>query len=243
MSSLDEFFDTRSEGWARLYAAHSQFRRRYELISTFLRDAVGATKPGIALDVGCGNGVFTIYLANRGWKVQAVDASSGMLEAARRLSLERIGEKATSIDFVHARVEERLIPPESLDLVLCLSTLEYILEDRIVLERLAKGLRREGRLIISVPNQRGVVRMVERVVAAAANLFPDRFPGTAYLAHQKHQYLPPDLDSFLSQFGLVRKRGAFFSVGLPLPKPVLPVFERPWWAGMYVALYTKRPSL
>jgi SAM-dependent methyltransferase len=41
-------------------------------------------KPGRALDIGCGTGTDTIYLATHGWEVTAVDMVSKALIAARR---------------------------------------------------------------------------------------------------------------------------------------------------------------
>jgi SAM-dependent methyltransferase len=46
-------------------------------------------KPGRALDVACGAGRHAIFLAERGWQVTAVDASTAGIELARREARER----------------------------------------------------------------------------------------------------------------------------------------------------------
>ena len=43
-----------------------------------------ALKAGRALDIGCGTGTDTIYLARHGWEVTAVDMVPNALTAARQ---------------------------------------------------------------------------------------------------------------------------------------------------------------
>ena len=45
-----------------------------------------ALPPGVALDIGCGTGRHSAYLAEHGWNVTAVDVSSRAIELARRRS-------------------------------------------------------------------------------------------------------------------------------------------------------------
>jgi SAM-dependent methyltransferase len=47
-----------------------------------LVDEAGALAPGRALDLGCGHGGDAIWLAERGWRVTAVDLSANALERA-----------------------------------------------------------------------------------------------------------------------------------------------------------------
>jgi 2-polyprenyl-3-methyl-5-hydroxy-6-metoxy-1,4-benzoquinol methylase len=48
-----------------------------------LVEGEGALAAGSALDIGCGTGDNSVYLANRGWQVTGVDYVSKPLEAAR----------------------------------------------------------------------------------------------------------------------------------------------------------------
>jgi len=51
--------------------------------SAFLVDTVKAMKPGVALDVGMGQGRNAVYLASQGWDVTGMDISQVALDAAR----------------------------------------------------------------------------------------------------------------------------------------------------------------
>src|ERR1039457_818433 len=55
----------------------------------FLVEAVTALPPGRALDLGAGEGRNAIWLAERGWRVTAVDFSAIGLQKARRLAEAR----------------------------------------------------------------------------------------------------------------------------------------------------------
>src|SRR5581483_6651252 len=64
-----------------------------------LRDVIEgplALRPGRALDLGCGMGRFSIYLAEHGWRVTGVDAVERALQIAQR----RAKKRAAKVDFV-----------------------------------------------------------------------------------------------------------------------------------------------
>ena len=89
---------------------HTLFRLFYRLgftpwdghpIAQNLQDLVEELHPpGKALDLGCGTGDSSIYLAQHGWKVTGVDYVPTALEKARA----KAAATKTSVDFVRADV-------------------------------------------------------------------------------------------------------------------------------------------
>jgi SAM-dependent methyltransferase len=75
-------------------------------LGTPLRDLIEGTPdrpalpPGSALDVGCGTGDSSIYLAQHGWQVTGVDFTPKALDKART----KAGAADATVDFVHADV-------------------------------------------------------------------------------------------------------------------------------------------
>jgi len=57
-------------------------------------------RPGRAIDLGCGMGLLTIYLAQQGWQVTGVDA----VERALRIARTRAAKAEVDVNFVHADV-------------------------------------------------------------------------------------------------------------------------------------------
>ena len=72
----------------------------------FAREETERGGPGKALDLGCGSGVHTVTLAERGWTVTGVDVIPKALGRARR----RIAEHGVAANVVKADVTE--LPPE-----------------------------------------------------------------------------------------------------------------------------------
>jgi SAM-dependent methyltransferase len=77
-------------------------------IGQSLRDLVEGTgdtsalPAGPALDVGCGTGDSSIYLAQHGWKVTGIDFVAKALDKARA----KVGAADGSVNFVHADVTQ-----------------------------------------------------------------------------------------------------------------------------------------
>ena len=79
--------------WGRFYAAVGDDPRE-----TLLQAADGFATPGIAVDLGCGNGRDTVELLRRGWRVIAIDGQAQAIELLR----ERAGD--------HPQLETQVAP-------------------------------------------------------------------------------------------------------------------------------------
>lgn len=82
-----------------------------ESLSAWVRD--GLIAPGRALDLGCGNGRNAIFLAQRGFAVEAVDYAATAIAWAR----ERVADAGVSVELRHASVFDLALAPQSFDLV------------------------------------------------------------------------------------------------------------------------------
>src|SRR5512134_2511652 len=82
----------------------------------FLVAEVADLPPGRALDLACGEGQNSIWLATLGWDVTGVDYSEVAIEKART----RAEREGVDVDFVCADLLEYEPAPEAYDLVLLL---------------------------------------------------------------------------------------------------------------------------
>jgi 2-polyprenyl-3-methyl-5-hydroxy-6-metoxy-1,4-benzoquinol methylase len=237
-----DFFDAEAAEWSERYIRDPRFRRRFERITGLLQKVLPGI-PGSALDAGCGTGIFSQYLARKGWNVTAIDASPEMIEAARNYeSLITHYELKGAIDFQNCTIESFEAAPNSFDVILSLSSLEYIEDDESAIQKFHKLLKPSGLLVVSVPNKAAMLRKMEGVVFGIRTVTRDRVFGQRgeYLKFQKRQYTPFELDVLMRQFGLKKKRGIFLSGGITRPNWLLPLVERRWWAAMYCAVYEKK---
>jgi tellurite methyltransferase len=99
--------------------------------------------PGRALDLACGIGRNTLWLAEHGWRVSAVDGATSAIELLRR----RASERGLTIDAKVADIErgEYRIEPASWDLI----TICYYLQ-RDLFQQAKEGLVPGGILLAIV---------------------------------------------------------------------------------------------
>jgi SAM-dependent methyltransferase len=110
----------------------------------FLVAEVDGLQPGRALDVACGSGRNSVWLAGRGWRVTGVDFSDVALEQAKALAAER----GVDVDWVQADLLGWRPFDEAFDLVVVLYLQLPADQLEQVLRRAAAGLAPGGMLLV-----------------------------------------------------------------------------------------------
>jgi S-adenosylmethionine-dependent methyltransferase len=110
------------------------------------------------LDLGCGTGLASAWLAARGVDVTLLDSSTAMLELARRKTLQASGSVKITFQQGDAAQLANIFPGASFDAILCHNLLEYIDELGAVLRGAVKLMRGSSAIFsIIVRNQAGEV--------------------------------------------------------------------------------------
>jgi S-adenosylmethionine-dependent methyltransferase len=147
---------------AAKYAAYLETpegRLRLDLAFANLQDFLPqASRPLLALDIGCGTGAIAVRLARLGLHVTLLDASVQMLDLAQRAATEAGVTDKVMLKHGDAAQFAALFPAESFDVILCHNFLEYA-DDPCAVLRSAAGALRDSSGIISVlvRNQAGEV--------------------------------------------------------------------------------------
>ncbi|MEJ2068120.1 MAG: class I SAM-dependent methyltransferase [Deltaproteobacteria bacterium] len=97
---------------------------------------------GRALDVASGPGRNSVYLAEHGFVVDAVDNSKTGLEMARSFALERGEEVAGNLNLIEADLDDFVIEPGAYDLII-----NFYYLNRGLISEMAAGLKAGGYLI------------------------------------------------------------------------------------------------
>lgn len=87
----------------------------------WLMDRIGELTPGRALDLACGLGQNAIALAERGWKVDAVDVSSRGLEIARDCA----GQRNVAVNWICADLDDWEPETQGYDLAVVFRFLDW----------------------------------------------------------------------------------------------------------------------
>lgn len=102
------------------------------------------------LDVGCGGGIFSESMAQRGATVTGIDLGQAPLDIARLHALE----SELDIDYRHTSAEElAAAEPASFDIVTCLEMLEHVPDPKSVIEACATLVKPGGQLFFSTINR------------------------------------------------------------------------------------------
>lgn len=136
---------------SEIAAAYDQWAETYETSANATRDlASAALRRELALhggldvlEIGCGTGVNTRWIAEGSRSVLAIDFSSGMLEQAR------VNVASTNVRFQQQDLRtEWAIPDSSVDLVVCSLVLEHIEDLGHVYAEAARVLRAGGEFFL-----------------------------------------------------------------------------------------------
>lgn len=102
------------------------------------------------LDAGCGVGTFAIYASTIGNECVGIDASEQIHTARNWATILGLSD----IEFVHIDIRELEKYTDQLgqfDQILCLETIEHILDDKKLLRDLSVLLKAGGRLLLTTP--------------------------------------------------------------------------------------------
>jgi len=201
------FHDQLAERWEQKYAGGS-FSRRAAAILTL----PGGARPGEHwLDAGCGTGTLARHLAHQGCRVTGVDGSARMIEVAERAAAGI--HHAPAFRHVHD-VVSLPFAAGAFDGVVCSSVLEYVHSPPLVLAELARVLRPGGRLLVSVPNRRSLLRRALKI-AHWSSVRLGLSPWPRWLALSRHEYTQHEFTRVLDATALEVQCWRYYGPGLP----------------------------
>ena len=97
------------------------------------------------LEVGCGNGIFTLKLADYAKQVVAIDIDPGIIEAARQKAKERI---VSNVEFMAMDAQNLRLLSDSFDVVLCLWAINTVKHKEEALREAKRVLKKGGRFLL-----------------------------------------------------------------------------------------------
>jgi len=140
------------------------------------------------LDVGCGDGAYSIHAAQLGATVTGLDISPAMLAAARR----RADATGVSVEWREGRAEALPFPAASYDVVMAVTVLCFVPDAAAAIREMARVLRPGGVIVIGELGRYSLWAFTRRVRA----WFGDKF------WREAHFWTPGELRRLVERSGL-----------------------------------------
>jgi 2-polyprenyl-3-methyl-5-hydroxy-6-metoxy-1,4-benzoquinol methylase len=141
------------------YYLSKQFQARFLVWTTLFEKYIQS--PKTVLDVGCGSGIFSIYLAQKKCKVIGIDGSKKMIELCKQSNTTL----AAYLTFHQMQLPWFNPQPfVGTEVIVCSSVLEYIADYQNVIADFANLLPSGGLLIVSMPNAESWYRILEKYI-------------------------------------------------------------------------------
>lgn len=160
MMDVLSYFSNNAIEFSEEYKAKAEFKERVFVWSGLLDKY--AEPPMTAFDMGCGSGIFSFYLAEKGLNVVGFDATSEMIELCER---QKEAHAISNVRFIETLLPFAHYADIGLaDLIICSSVLEYIDELEQTLKQINELLTPQGIFIFSLPNAESIYRNLEKIM-------------------------------------------------------------------------------
>ncbi len=177
-SAQDVHFAQRASSWSDRYESSPSFRARLQLVGRAIDNILRDRPQPRVLDFGGGTGVFSV-LASR-WSANAVcvDRSLPMLAkgADKQRAIEDVVRRA-GFDGPFGHVSRVVGDGRcagslrmEFDLIVAIAVLEYVTDVAFELDELARLMRDDGTILITVPNRMSPVRIGQLMIRPLLNV-------------------------------------------------------------------------
>jgi 2-polyprenyl-6-hydroxyphenyl methylase/3-demethylubiquinone-9 3-methyltransferase len=164
MQINNDFYEDLHEGW--IYASdhpiallRAENALRNPWISSHVKEGAQV------LDIGCGAGLFTNYLARqKPCHIIGIDQALGALQTAKKF------DETKTVKYVHTSAEALPFDNESFDVVCAMDLLEHVQDPSLVIAEASRVLKPEGKFFFHTFNRNLlsyliIVKAVEKFIA------------------------------------------------------------------------------
>lgn len=234
---VSAYFESTASRWEQFYSSNDEqsvydtiYRSRLS-VALSLADGLRLPPGSRCLDVGCGPGIATIALAERGFAVDAVDLVEAQLDRTRQRAAEaHVGERvATSRGDIH----DLGFSDHIFDLVVVIGVMEWLENPARPLSEISRVLKPGGCAILSVDNKWALRNVLDPLtlpllapLRRRVGEFLDRAGLRGKSGPRDRSYPIRRFDRLVADAGLEKAEGVtvgfgpFSFLGFELPQPL-----------------------
>ena len=227
-TTATEFHSLIQNQFTEKYEVSRDFRDRFE-IWTQLIQQYGLAGSRV-LDAGCGPGHLSFHCASLNCDVVAIDGSEKMIEHCRSVK-ESKGIANLKLIGDHFPIEDRH-PIGEFDAIISSSVIEYIDPPSAYIEDLDSKLKKDGILLISVPNSASFYKKLESIFF--------RWTGhPQYRRYSKHAFSETELERTMAKLNYRLLDVRYYGMGKRPIGSMLSVFGQRRSRNIFVAVFRK----
>lgn len=169
---VDEFFDTQATYWRDTYKENdisgTIYQRRQKVALNYI-DGLKLPRNIRVLEIGCGAGFMTCALANRGFKVEAIDHAQKMVD----MTLERTKQMDISnqISVCTGDIHELTYVDQTFDLIVALGVTPWLHNFQKAMAEIARVLEPSGYIILTMDNAIRLTSLLDPLTFPATEHF------------------------------------------------------------------------
>lgn len=221
-----DYHSTIAEAFNDKYAVSPGFQERFRIWTSLFNQYIS---PGSrVLDLGCGSGVFSVYLGGQGCTVTGIDGSKQMIALC-----EQNRQSVNETYVIQTLPLDNTATYAPCDVVIASSLLEYLDDMPLMLRQAHLILKPTGLLIVSIPNRRSIWRRIERLAYAFT-----RRP--TYFGHIRNVSDVPTFNRQLELLGFEVVDTRFFSSFDPVSRLLKAVLPPSFVNNLFVSVYRKQ---
>jgi 2-polyprenyl-3-methyl-5-hydroxy-6-metoxy-1,4-benzoquinol methylase len=160
--NVNTYFQSQSSYWKDVYASNDVqgeiFRDRHEAALAWI-DSLALAPGSQVLEIGCGAGFMAVALAQRGFRVQAIDSAEAMVDLSRRHAEESATTDLLSVDI--GDVYSLAFENGSFDLVIALGVIPWLGRQDLAIQEMARMTGPGGHVIFTAANSLGLCKLLD----------------------------------------------------------------------------------
>lgn len=223
-----DFHNDRALEFDNRYELSKAFQERFHVWTELFDRYITATDR--VIDLGCGSGIFSNYLAQKGCVVTGIDGSEAMIALCKRKRTSTTAQFAVSIlplkTLTHFPVQ---------DVVVMSSILEYLGDMAGMLEQARLLLKPNGLLLVSIPNRTSLYRNVERQVFRL-------LARPVYYRYIRNTATETTFNQQLVESGFTPVETIYFAGHDPISRVLKPFLAAPYVNNLLVGVFKKTPD-
>ena len=151
---VNSYFHSQAFFWKNIYTSggvYAEIHRNRHTMALDWIDSLALAPGSTALDIGCGAGLMSVALSQRGFHVHAIDSVEAMIEQARKRAEEHKITDLLNVDIgdVYALAFE----DDSFDLVVALGVIPWLERPELAIQEMARVTKPGGYVILTADNR------------------------------------------------------------------------------------------